>query len=491
MMFKPTKPSPKHKVLPTRLWQWGLLGAVLIILGLVWFLLGDYRYHYRTLYYPIQKAHEHQYFAAEQYLQEHDDDKRFFGVVNGSNRHDLEFFVWSLEQDDPTQKLIIVDSLNAGDHEVADALIRWVMQGGHLMTYRQHKVHTPKDFDDEHQGYFAKENPILTQLGIYYGASPDGGERNASLPYFDCNAPLKIEGKIVVVGTGCGYFGIDSQRAIRKNLNYQLYDYQAFDASLTLADLERLFGYADKETVSFWQFLQDYPLYSTPNGALLDGRLGKGRLTILSDKYVFASPVLPSKQDDQTQTKPKYAQSLQQKIVDYQDERVYLDGLAAYDNAYLFDYLTKDTKGMVDVFVGLDVNFFALLRTHFALGLFAVVMMLAAVLLAMPRQFGRYEQLLDDSEYNYLRYFEQVSGHLWRADHMVRLVADNRHQLLGRISAILNLAGLDKDEVCRLIAKELNVSDDVVYQALYGTWQTEQEFLQVSQHFAYLVRQYW
>ena len=116
-----------------------------------------------------------------------------------------------------------------------------------------------------------------------------------------------------------------------------------------------------------------------------------------------------------------------------------------------------------------------------------------AILLALPRQFGRQRYLQATHSNDLLHYLTAVGQYKANIDNNQAQVADNRAALLTKIALrVPYLQGIHGiDARCAMIAKDCQLPIKTVYQGLYASWQTDEEFLGVGQAFAQLWQHYY
>lgn len=471
-----------------------VVGVFLLIVLMAWRMFDGYERAYRTFYRPVLESRQNPYFVAGEYL------KTQGKTIHWGNANAPTAFQTLIDDTANAKgRLLIIDTLEVGQTSQVQSIIDWAKAGGHVIVYakqRLDKTSLDELDDSDHEQYDEFENPLLARLGIYFLALPDyvkyDGQAYNFLP--NCDAMLNIDGKLVRLG---GQFdGQCGQLHIAGESEFVPYDYQVFTPNMTLAELQARLGKLDdnKRVSAFLQFLQSNPSRYHPANALLDGQLGQGRLTVLTDEDIFSNPY-PTKVDA-SQIAPPTKRTLWDKLGHRQSDMAYDGKVADYDRAFLLHFLSKDSRD-VWFFANLTrPSFWAVLWQNFAFGLVALALMAVAMVLALPRQFGRQKTVLDDSGYNVLRYFEQVAGYLWQVDKMQRQVATNRtalqKRLKARIAPLSAVAIGDEmaDEWCHQLAVVLDIEPDVVFLALFAEWDNRAEFLSITQALAEVERRF-
>lgn len=462
-----------------------LAGVFLLIVLMAWRAFDGYERVYRTLYRPVLESWQNPYFVAGEYLKTQGKKIHWHGGESSATA----FQTLTDDTANAKGRLLIIDSLEVGQTSQVQSLIDWAKAGGHVIVYAKERLDKTSldDLEDsDHEQYDEFENPLLKELGIYFLTLPDYVKYDGQAYNFlsNCDAMLKIDNKLVRIDTVCGQLHMTGES------EFVPYDYQVFAPDMTLADLQARLGKPDdnEKALAFLKFLQNNPSRYHPANALLDGQLGQGRLTVLADDDIFSNPY-PTKLDASEITPPT-KRTLWDKVGHYQDDMAYDGRIADYDRAYLFHFLSQEADE-VWFFANLTrPSFWAVLWQNFAFGLVALAMMAVAMVLALPRQFGRQKSVLDDSSYNVLRYFEQVAGYLWRVDKMKMQVATNRtalqKRLQARIAPLSSVAIGDDmaDEWCHQLAVVLGVEPDVVFLALFAEWDNRAEFLSITQALA-------
>lgn len=465
-----------------------LTGIVLLLAFLAWQVFEGYERAYRTTYRPIISSQGNPYFVAGEYLKKQGKKIKWHGKDNASS-------AFQALTENPTNaqgQLLIIDSLSDIRHTgEVDKLIAWIKAGGHVMVYANERLDkTSLDTldDDDKAQYDENENPLLTALGIYLLSLPDKvAYDNKGYRFLDdCFALLQADGKLVKAVGACG------QLQVADDSEFVPFAYHALTPTMTYQEVIARFGTPkdDKQAQAFVDFLKTNPAQYNPANVLLDGRLGQGRLTVLADNQIFNNP--DYEKIDSADITPIAPQTLWDKLPYHLSNMTYQGGIADNDHAFLLHFLSKDAKE-VWFFANLErPTFWDLLQERFAFGLLALGLMMVAMVLALPRQFGRQAQVLDDSEQNVVRYFEQVGQYFWQVDSMKKQVATNRTALKKRLVArIAPLSVLTDDPThmsdehmgrwCAILADTLKLDEQVVFLALFADWDSRADFVKISQ----------
>lgn len=472
-------------------WVW----VVLAVIGLLIVLTAvnvqkNYERRERSFYQPISESRANPYFVAGEYLKQNNKSVHW----ESGERSVVALAELVADFDNASGRLLILDQLDARQLAQATAILEWVEAGGHVITFAQKRLDkTAVDLleDSDTDEYRANENPLLAELGIYHLSVPESADYRhqddyAFLPA--CGTALRLDGRLVVVDGHCG------QLVATDTDKFVPYDYRVFKANGATgthlqASLQALLGKAknEKQAEAFTDFLANNPTSADPARVLLDGQVGKGRLTVLADNQIFSNPY-GGKVSSEDVT-PELPTTLWEKLDRTKFSHLaYGGGISGYDHAYLFDFLSKNADE-VWFFASVErPSFFMLLWQNFRFGLIAMVLMVLAMVLALPRQFGRYESLADDTGKNVLRYFSHVASYLWRVDKMAGQVANNRTTLKKRLKArVMGLTHVADDDVegfCTVLSERLNVDAETVFLALFAEWDGQGEFVAITQAMA-------
>lgn len=476
-----------------KLGRWVLwLMAVLVIGYGVWFLNTHSLQTIKNRYKPLPEVDDNPYFAASLLLKSQ--GKQGIYV----ERHEADATLKQLWQDtdNASQKTAILHHIGDAQKNDLDKMVDWMQAGGHLVVFSQDNFEVGNEaaFED-YQDY---ENPLLIKLGIYNQYINDEFQTETNPthswsinPY---QIPLKIGDAIVILN--------DEQKSVFntdtfvKNYAAEVYDYQAVSHTMSKSEFDGRFApLNDDEKGVFYQAIKANPNYFLPYGVMVDAKLGKGRLTVLDIDKPFNNPYGggfdPTNNDDESSKAP---QSRLSKLLlgDYGYGDLYYGGVASNDNGFLLNYLTIGRQEVLFVPAFERTPLSALIKKNLPFMLFAVVAMMALALLALPRQFGRHERILDDSDKNVLSYYTAIGQYLWASDLCEAQVAINRERLIEKIRAVLpsiHKVG-DEDQLSHLIAKDCNLPPEVVFLALYGDWDNEREFVAMTRAFARVAKFY-
>lgn len=465
-----------------------LAGIVLFLAFLAWKIVDGYERAYRTTYRPIISSQGNPYFVAGEYLKKQGKKISWHGKDNANSA----FKTLTENSTNTKGQLLIIDSLSDIRHtDAIDKLILWIKAGGHVMVYATERLDkTSLDMldDDDKAQYNEIENPLLTALGIYWLSLPSKVDYDNKGYHFltDCGTLLQVDGKLLKALGACG------QLQVANGSEFVPFDYHALAPTMTYQDVIARLGKPkdDQQAQAFANFLTTNPAQYSPANALLDGKLGQGRLTVLTNNQIFNNPIY--EKIDSTNITPTTPQTLWEKLPHHTSNMVYQGGIADNDHAFLLHFLSKNAKE-VWFFANLErPTFWDLLKEQFAFGLLALALMMIAMVLALPRQFGRQAQVLDDSGQNVVRYFEQVGQYFWQVDNMKKQVATNRTALKKRLVARIAYLSLltndptDMDDEhmrkwCVILAETLGLDEQVVFLALFADWGSRAEFIKISQ----------
>lgn len=494
--FRPRSTSPKKNDSSGRIML--LIIALLIIAYGIWFLSTHSLVTTNNRYTPIKETSNNPYFAASLLLQK-----------EGKAAHYLKRELASAElkriwqdTDSANKKTLILDRINDAQSSSLEDMIRWVQAGGHLVVHSQ-SLYVKGD-DDDGEGferYLENENPLLVELGIYNISG------NTKIEYPDLDAdeykwtvdgsqkPIKLDGAIAVLRENTqGAFVADE---FVKNYNATLYNHKALYESMPEEEFNKNFAaLTDVQRTTLKKVLQDNPKIFLPETVMLDARLGQGRLTVLDFRGSFGNPYSSGGyyEDEETEkTKDKDSRLAKLLMMDnFYRGGVYYGEIRANDNAFLLSYLAKERSEVWFVPPFEQESLWLMMKKNLPFMIFAIAMLSLISLLALPRQFGRVEKILDDSQNNSLAYYEAIGQYLWASDYCQVQVAGNRKRLLEKIYAKTPIVhGItDTEKLCHLIAKDSHLPAEVVHEALYGEWGNEREFVAMSRAFARLAKVY-
>lgn len=458
---------------------------IAVVVFAIWF-FSTYQQIDYVSYHPNAQMREKPFGAAMLLLQKEGNDTDYLTGVQ-AEAHLTDMFAMP----DKTEVLIMPIHL---DFLHSEALLAWVQAGGHLITYSNLWL-DENDIEDGER-YVKNQNPLLVMLGIEHKRLPTikQTQDNQLLAPIDTRyTPIKLPSGEIIFVQANGY--LDTQAFEQRADVSPVADYRLVYANMpTAVQKKQLFTLNAPQKQQLTTFVNDNPNHLQPQTVLVDSYVGQGRLTVLTDATLFVNPKPEEPKPkhiqvtkDQKQADDWLWQALSTDFESGRQKGNYYAGIADGDNAYLLHYLTQNAQYVWFV-AHKQSSLWALLWQHMPFMMWALLVGVVAILLALPRQFGRVATLNDDSSHNFLAYFEQVGAYLWRVDALALQVANNRKQLLDKLHARLpQLVNIqDVHERCQVIAKAYQLEAHEVYLALYDSWQGETEFLAITQSFAKL-----
>lgn len=444
---------------------------------------------------------------------------------------------------------VILYSVSKNQEASIPDMLRWVENGGHLVTFSQNTLvnylseehmSNPKfvmgrqaqnKLDDYERG----ENILLNYLGIRNVYHSNGEwQKEASKarhvnqylsPYEDIPSQAIFEKKVVMRLPIVSGNKIDENNRIEAVINTNTYAYletgkfqKKYPNAKPLANYN-WFTTTDKgasnsipmliepkqtlltanEQEQFNKYLINHhnKLESsiTADEVMLDVKMGEGRLTIINSRDVFTNPnsmALETINSQKTQNDNKNVSSLwQQMTTPLTDNELTMipENIASLDNAYLLKYLMAERE-QIWIVPDIDVPSLPVMLWRSAKwACLAFLLLLAVGMLALPKRFGRIRAYQTDSERNIFGYFDHIGQYLWQTDEAKAIFSQNRTRLIEQIIAKQpHFAKLDPEQLCQAIAEQLNIGKSAVKQALYNDWHTTNQFLQCTRQFA-VIRQ--
>lgn len=469
-----------------------LVLAVLFIVYAIWFFNTHTLTTTKFRYSPIEEVSDNPYFAASLMLKEQGKNATFV------RRNEADSTLRQLWQDTTTakDKTVILHHIGAAQAGDVDKMIDWVQAGGHLIVFSQAVLESDTTIDEEDafDTYQEYENPLLVELGIYNRAADEeyfyrAEEDKWSPDYY--KQPIKLGGSVIVLNDeSASQFVVDE---FVKNYAATPYEYRALYPEIGEQEFNANFASLnDEQKTSLKQILQDKPTHFSPNAVMVDTKLGDGRLTALDIEHSFSNPYANGDEEEDSDAKP---QSRLAKLLTggyYEYQGAYYGGISADDNAFLLNYLVADRQEVLFVPAFERTSLWTLMKKNLPFMLFAIFAIGVLALLTLPRQFGRRERILDDSDKNVLSYYTAIGQYLWTSDLCEAQVQVNRERLLEKIRAVLPAVHSvnDSDKLCHLIGKDCRLPADVVFEALYGDWSNEREFVAMTRAFARVAKFY-
>lgn len=458
--------------------------VLIVALYAAWFFSTHQKVNTGTSYTPISETQEPMY-AARLLLQA--DGKAVTHLQGQGGWQDLAQVL--ADTDNAAHTTILLKQVDVYNTPVK-SILAWLNAGGHIITFSQDSLLVDKQQDtDSRQTYLERENPLLTELGIWTIV-------NRELPTGSAIELLKLpNGEYVVVGRNqyfLRYFKMDKPLP-------KFADYTPF-ATGSMAEMQAVFGLDNDSDnqVALQNYHREYHAIrnlGVDDIAILDVKVGAGRLSVLHDERIFDNPrATGAGSNEWTNNNGEYikehddktnANRYTQEMILGLEHWAYSGGIAEADNGYLLSYLTDNST---DVYLVSDVErmgLLALLWENARLMLVAIMLCVLAGVLALPRQFGRRLAYQAQQSRDVLDFFGSVGQYLWQTDNANELMSGNRRRLIERIKARYQVAAqMNNDELCQFVAGQTGLGIGLVYRALYEEYQSQQEFLAVSRAFA-------
>lgn len=505
------------------------VAVLLIALSVLNFFMTHHKVTAPPLYRLTPTAVKNPLFASQLLLEQ---QHKKVTVDHGETAHRELKQVWQQSADNAKKTTVMLLSVSQNQQQDIPAMLDWVERGGHLVTFSQDTLRVEKDETDNASNlanYQVNENALLTYLGIKNlqdGSWHDSfSERmqariNASASTSaTASSPVATEQTIILASKVLLRLPVTPYQKgvgiVMASANVGRLDstgfFQKYPQAKPIADYN-WFSEQNLKDPSQWQALplNDNQLTALKKAiddkskrfvpaeqALLDVRLGQGRLTITNDNEVFTNPssgFLAEKQQRQNDSGAMAQNRVWQALTQSADS----SNVARLDNAYLLTYLLD---GRDQVWLVPDVSVASLpvlLWRNLKWACVAFLLCVIAGFMALPKRFGRGKRYQSDSQTNIFGYFDHVGEYLWQNDQAKALVAINRERLLDKILAsypqlsqsltqdVQTQRYIDRQQVCEVLANDLGMGRHSVVLALFEDWHNDKEFLQISREFAFL-----
>lgn len=520
--------TPKKE---SHLTKWIIVLLVLAVVGLVLAFFATHEKITTQNYLPKDEAYLSNNFHTAEFLLK----KQNKTVNRLSDDSDVPLRAIWQDLDNAKGKLMIIQEIRSDQEKDVAMMLEWVQAGGHLVGFSQSHPYDEYDPNDETNHWeiineAERQNALMTVLGLRFAyVGWHSFEELGTLSDLQSSTvPLVLPtGETIVVNSqSLGkfsndfkpylsvlerddaptdaqqilnlYYNYDWVRTKIKPYNYELLEKGKARSKLTADDQQLLTTYQSKNKAG------DYFLAGR---ALYDAQLGAGRITLLASDEMIEN-AMPYTSDFMRIDEPQRAKDHDQAIKDrkrqsktplidalratgeLRTQSGYYDGLMLDDNAYLLTHLTQNARDVWFVQNFKRPPLWELVWQSIPFLVLASGFLLILGFFALPRHFGYYKTIPDDSAVNLLGFFEGLGDYYWRADKMYLQVEQNRNALFERLTARLPLLTTltDSDDICLAIADHLTTDADSVALALYGEWQSEQEFLVVAQAFQRLAK---
>jgi hypothetical protein len=302
------------------------------------------------------------------------------------------------------------------------ALLNWIKSGGHLIT----TAHKTWDEDEGESG-----DQLLDELGVqlinYYADSEEDeyDEDSITLDDFNITDSNVIEvpfesGEVVKVNFNPSYALIDSKELSSANISGE---------------------------------------YGTH---LLQIPLDDGMVTIMSDNQFLTNPT--------------------NNLFNFNITQNYFNtSIADEDHAYYLWLLVGNESKVWILYSLQTAGLFTLLWQKAKLACISMIILLLIWLLWLRNRFGPYQTDNSLNRRNYLEHILMAANFSWRQDKGKQLFQNSREQFIHWLSLKHpQLSSLTEEEQCQKLSELCGLSASKIYQALFGQWKTEREFIQLT-----------
>lgn len=518
-----------------------LIGLAALVIALA--VMNFYRTHKKVsgppLYQLTPSASNNSLYASQLLLQA---QHKKVTVGQGETAHRELKTVWQQSEDEAKKTSVMLLTVSKEQEVDIPDMLDWVERGGHLITFSQDilkQENSDTKPNDKVEGseltdYENNENALLTYLGIQNVSTNNVHDNHDFLAEHPASTTsvathsasitpqeiqlhrkvlLKLPANPLAPQTSQG-IGIVMSSSNVGQLNSEAFwqdypdakpiaDYNWFNnpqqpQALTLVDASQWQTppVNTAQLTKLQQAIAKEPSDFIPaNKALLDIKLGEGRLTIANDNEIFTNPS-PSFLESHRKDNKQSPTTAWEHITEFN----YLPNVAANDNAHLLSYLVKDRE---TVWLVPDISVASLptlLWRNLKWACIAFILCVIAALLALPKRFGRWERYQSDSQTNIFGYFNHVGEYVWQNDQAAALVEQNRERLLDKILAKYPqlvshthpseqqgyVREIDRQQLCQVVSEDLGIGFASVALALFEPWQNEDQFLRISREFAFL-----
>lgn len=474
--------------------KWLYIVIALIALGIMgyawWFF--DSHHKVETISYsPTIEVAQNRYYTAQALLKDAE-------TLQGEHGRAKLMDVFD-DTASASHQMVILHDVTGSYQPYFEEMMHWVSQGGHLVVFNKNIL--PNDAEDESIGvindYQKNQNPLLVHLGIYYVAHDQHAFDGLDKALNPAVTPLNMNGEMVMI-QGVEYLEAMGQFFAHdffvKYPNAKIIPYEIFDESshkiLSSINTTLTHGQKDKINEALKNNTQpnQQPILFNPNNSVFDVMIDKGRLTVLSSDQFFVNPAhfgeYDANQQVNTNVQPNDSNHDWQLLTQNQMTSLhgYQGGLLWADNGEFLQTLVQTRH----VYLVPDVEstgFFTLLWRHLRWSLIGMVLMVVAYLLALPKRFGARAVYETDVSRNIFGFFGYVGQYLWASDGAKAIFTQNRHALIQTILAKEHIKEQSPTNIAKVVSDKTGLSYGMVYEALYGTWEREDEFVRISRGF--------
>lgn len=464
--------------------------AVLGAMAYAWWFFNNHHKVQTTSYSPTAEVQANRYYTAQALLK----DAKTLQGESGRTRL-MDVFGDTVNA---KNEMVVIYDVTSSYKPHFDEMMAWVANGGHLVVFNKNIL--SDDIQKTDSDYQEGQNPLMGYLGIDYVAHDSNAFDDVKKTFNVFATPLSIDGEMMIVQdvnnmSNYGWFSADeffNQYPNAKAINHQIYHQ---DSHALLANLNTNLTNEQKEKIehSLKQSKNTSGQSNLfhPNNALFDVMIDKGRLTILASDGFFVNPVSRGVDNDTPQGMPMPSDWELLTDLDGDKHGVYgyWGGLLRADNGELL----RTLAGERHTYLAPDVEstgFFVLLWRYLMWSVIGMVLTVGVCLLALPKRFGAKVVYETDTSRNIFGFFGHVGQYLWTSDGATALFTQNRHALIQTILAKEHIKEQTETSIAQAVSEKTGLSYDMVYEALYGTWEQESDFVRISRSFARLSRFY-
>lgn len=455
-----------------------------------WWFFNNYHKVQITSYSPTAEVQANRYYTAQILLK----DAKTLQGESGRTRL-MDIFG---DTANAKNEMVVIYDVTGSYKSHFDEMMAWVANGGHLVVFNKNILND--DMQKTDSDYQDGQNPLMGYLGIDYIAYNSNVFDDVKKTFNVFATPLSINGEMMIIQdvnnmNDYGWFSADEffdRYPNAKAINHQIYHQ---DSYALLANLKTNLVNEQKEKIK--QSLKQskntsgQPNLFHPNNALFDVMIDKGRLTILASNGFFVNPASRGADDDISQNMiiPSDWELLTNLDSSNYGMYGYWGGLLRADNGELLRALAgeRHTYLVPDVE---STGFFVLLWRHLMWSVIGMVLTVGVCLLALPKRFGAKAVYKTDTSRNIFGFFGYVGRYLWASDGATALFTQNRHALIQAILAKEHIKEQTETSIAQAVSEKTGLSYGMVYEALYGTWEQETDFVRISHSFARLSRLY-
>lgn len=458
-------------------------------IGYAWWFFDNHHKVESTLYSPTTTVLSNRYHTAQTLLK----DAQTLQGEHGRTKLMNVFGDTALAHNE----MVVIYDVTGSYKTHFDEMMNWVSQGGHLVIFNKEML--PHDWEDHRadssvSDYKDYQNPLMLHLGVDYVAYEPNALKEVDKELSLAVTPIKMNDEMMVI-QGSDYLGHEgrflAEAFFARHPNAKLIAHDIYDEhhqllpniKTTLTPEQKI---KINESLKKSPQIHDEPMLFHSGNALFDVMIDKGRLTILSEDQFFVNPIskIAGSTDDK-QNAPVHTNHDWQ-LLTHQEEIAahgYHGGLLWADNGEFLRALAGERH----VYFVPDVEstgFFTLLWRHLMWSLIGMMALVAVSLLVLPKRFGAQAVYETDSSRNIFGFFGHVGQYLWASDGGQALFDQNRQTLIQTILAKEHMKDQSPTNIAKAVSEKTGLSYEVVFEALYGTWGQESDFVRISRSFA-------